>query len=211
MFLRRLGVNEKNGIQWRPYKHISYLDYADDVSFLSCSSDGLKEMCKKLNNHGEPECLKINAQKTKIMRNTRANPSNNEQITLHDINIEEVDLFTYLGSLITSEGGAEIDVKNRINKARSAFGMVSKDWLSNQINLHTNIKIFNSNVKSVLLHACKTWKVTIAITNQLQAYINKCLHFESSMARKNEQHRALPENKSNTSLHQNQKEKMAIV
>jgi hypothetical protein len=41
------------------------------------------------------------------MRNTRANASNNEQITLHDINIDEVDLFN-LGSLITSVGGAEI-------------------------------------------------------------------------------------------------------
>jgi hypothetical protein len=49
------------------------------------------------------------------MRNTRANASNNEQNTLYNINIEEVDLFTYLGSLITSEGGSEIDIKNRIN------------------------------------------------------------------------------------------------
>jgi hypothetical protein len=60
------------------------------------------------------------------------NVSNNKQITLHGINIAEIDLFTYLGSLITSEGGAVIDVKNRINKARSAFGIHLKVWLSIQ-------------------------------------------------------------------------------
>jgi hypothetical protein len=37
--------------------------------------------------------------------------------------------------------------------------------------------IFNSNVKSILLYACETWKVTVAITNQLQTYINKCLRY----------------------------------
>jgi hypothetical protein len=71
----------------------------------------------------------------------------------------------------------EIDVKNRINKARSAFGIFLKVYLSNQINLPTNIKIFNSNIKSVLTYAFETWKVKVAITNQLQTYINKCLRY----------------------------------
>jgi hypothetical protein len=176
--------------------HLKLSKESDRISNIgkSHSREGLKEMYEKLNNHGEPACLKINVQKTKIMRNTRANASNNEQITLHDINIEEVDLFTYVGSLITSEGGAEIDVKNRINKARSAFGMLSKVWLSNQINLHTKIKIFNSKVKSVLLYACETWKVTVAITNQFQTYINKCLRYILRVR--------WPEKISNTELYQ---------
>jgi hypothetical protein len=58
-----VGLNKKNGIQWRLYKYLSHLDYADNVCFLSHSSDGLKKMCEKLNNNGEPACLKINVQK----------------------------------------------------------------------------------------------------------------------------------------------------
>jgi hypothetical protein len=37
------------------------------------------------------------------------------------------------------------------------------------------MKIFSSNVKSVLLYGCETWKVTKKIINSLQAFINKCL------------------------------------
>jgi len=37
------------------------------------------------------------------------------------------------------------------------------------------IRIFNTNVKSVLLHVCETWKTTNQITSRLQTFINKCL------------------------------------
>jgi hypothetical protein len=76
-----VGVNEKNCIQWRPYKHLSHLDYTDNVCFLLNSSDGLKEMCEKLNNHRAPAFLKINVQKTKIVRNTRTNVLNKTNYT----------------------------------------------------------------------------------------------------------------------------------
>jgi hypothetical protein len=35
--------------------------------------------------------------------------------------------------------------------------------------------IFNTNVKAVLLYACKTWKNSKSITAKLQVFFNKCL------------------------------------
>ena len=35
--------------------------------------------------------------------------------------IEELDHFTYLGSVVNTQGGIEADVKARIGKARMAF------------------------------------------------------------------------------------------
>jgi hypothetical protein len=35
--------------------------------------------------------------------------------------LEEVEEFTYLGSIVNIEGGTDADVKNRINKARVIF------------------------------------------------------------------------------------------
>ena len=35
--------------------------------------------------------------------------------------------------------------------------------------------IFDTNVKSVLLYACETWKTTNQITRRLQIFVNKCL------------------------------------
>jgi len=37
------------------------------------------------------------------------------------------------------------------------------------------IRIFNTNVKSVLLYVCETWRTTNQITRRLQIFVNKCL------------------------------------
>jgi hypothetical protein len=42
--------------------------------------------------------------------------------------IEEVDHFTYLGSIVDKGGGTERDVKQRIIKARTAFIQLNKIW-----------------------------------------------------------------------------------
>ena len=67
------------------------------------------------------------------------------------------------------------DVRNRIRLANLAFGSLRPVWSSKRISLRLKLKIFNSNVKSVLLYACETWKVTKSLTQKLQVFVNKCL------------------------------------
>ena len=42
-------------------------------------------------------------------------------LTINDVTIEELDRFTYLGSIVRKTRGTDEDVKARINKARQAF------------------------------------------------------------------------------------------
>jgi hypothetical protein len=169
-----VGTDERYGIQWRPFNRLSHLDYADDVCFLAHTNSGLKHMCQALQDNGKRACLNINAQKTKTMHSGRTTQQH-QPILLQQQPIEEVEQFTYLGSILTPDGGAELDVEVRINKARAAFGILSPVWRSKEISLRTKLKLFESNVKSVLLYACETWKVTARITKKLQTYINRCL------------------------------------
>ena len=37
------------------------------------------------------------------------------------------------------------------------------------------MKVFRSNVISVLLYGCETWKVTATTTQRLQVFVNRCL------------------------------------
>jgi hypothetical protein len=46
---------------------------------------------------------------------------------------------------------------------------------NHNISKRVKIRIFNTNVKSVLLHACETWKTTNQITRRLKIFVNKCL------------------------------------
>ena len=54
-------------------------------------------------------------------------------ITLDGHSLEEVNKFTYLGSVIAVNGGSEEDVKARIGKARAAFNILTKTWKTKNI------------------------------------------------------------------------------
>jgi len=73
--------------------------------------------------------LRISKEKTKVMR---AN-SKQREIKLKDEELEDVQGFTYLGSIVTSDGGADEDVKNRIGKAKQAFNTPRPQWNSTSI------------------------------------------------------------------------------
>ena len=72
-------------------------------------------------------------------------------------------------------GGTDADVKARIGKARSAFTQLKKIWKAGKISLRTKLRLFNSNVKSVLLYGCETWKTTDTVMRRVQTFINSCL------------------------------------
>ena len=89
--------------------------------------------------------------------------------------LEEVSSFNYLGSVITKKGRTEDDVKTRIGKATGAFNSLSNVWNSKRIKTNTKIKIFKSNVMSVLLYGCESWKTTKDVTKKLQVFVNRGL------------------------------------
>jgi hypothetical protein len=62
--------------------------------------------------------LSININKTKEIR---ANVRNKIEIKFQDKVVERVDRFTYLGSVVTKNGGTEEDVLNQISRADTAF------------------------------------------------------------------------------------------
>ena len=116
--------------------------------------------------------LKIHRGKTKVMR---GNTDNINPISLGETALEDVEKFTYLGSIVDVKGGTDADIKARIGKARTAFCILYKVWTSKVISRRTKIRIFNSNVKSVLLYGAETWRTTQATTKRIQTFINSCL------------------------------------
>ena len=105
----------------------------------------------------------------------RINSTNEHPIKLDNEDIENVASFTYLGSVITVDGGTERDVLVRIGKARTAFLLLRPVWRSKELSQRTKLRIFNTNVKSVLMYGAETWRVTKKISDKIQAFTNRCL------------------------------------
>ncbi|VDP00733.1 unnamed protein product [Schistosoma margrebowiei] len=116
--------------------------------------------------------LNIHKGKSKVLRYNTActNP-----ITIDGEDLEDLKTFTYLGSIIDEHGGYDADVKARIGKARAAYLQPRNIWNSKQLSTNTKVRIFNTNVKIVLLYGVETWRTTKAIIQKIQVFINSCL------------------------------------
>ena len=132
---------------------VNDLDFADDLALLSHSRQQMQQKTTVLETTSMRVGLKIHRGKTKVMRGST---NNADPVTLGNTPMEEVDKFTYLGSVVDAKGGTDADIKSRIGKARTAFRLLRKVWTSNNISRKTKIRIFNSNVKSILLYGAET-------------------------------------------------------
>ncbi|VDO87360.1 unnamed protein product [Schistosoma curassoni] len=97
--------------------------------------------------------LGIHKWKTKVLK---FKADNSNPITVDGEPLEDVESFTYLGSIIDEQGGLDADVKARIGKARAAFLQLKNIWNSKQLPTNIKVTIFNTNVKAVLLYGAET-------------------------------------------------------
>ncbi|VDP72119.1 unnamed protein product [Schistosoma curassoni] len=74
--------------------------------------------------------LNIHKEKTKVLE---CKTENSNPITLDGETLEDVQSFTYLGSIIDEQGGSDADVKSRISKASDAFLQLKNIWNSKQM------------------------------------------------------------------------------
>lgn len=72
----------------------------------------------------------------------------------YPLNVEE---FTYLGSLLSKDNACSKDINIKLEKARSTVASLQPIWKSKRYRLKTRLRIYNSNVKSVLPYGPESW------------------------------------------------------
>ncbi|VDP17203.1 unnamed protein product [Schistosoma margrebowiei] len=129
------------------------MDFADDLALLSRTHEQMQTKTASVAAVSASVGLSIHKGKTKVLKLTA---ENSNPITLDGETLEEVESFTYLGSIIDEQGGSDADVKKRIGKARTAFLQLKNIWNSKQLSTNIKVRIFNTNVKAVLLYGDET-------------------------------------------------------
>nr|KAG5687299.1 hypothetical protein BaRGS_016900 [Batillaria attramentaria] len=170
--MKTTTAGRKNGIQWTLWTQLDDLDFADDLALLSHSHSQMQDKTTCLEATSAGTGLKINRKKTELMK---INTTANTPVTVGGEPIREVESFVYLGSVVDGQGGTDRDVTARIGKARAAMVMLKNVWASKVVSIRTKLRIFNSNVKSVLLYGCETWRTTKTMQQKIQTFLNTCL------------------------------------
>ena len=171
-WVTRTAFDKKRGIQWTFTTSLEDLDFADDLALLSHRIQDMRDKTRALEVLSAKVGLKINATKTKLMR---IGTKRGDGVSVAGEPIDEVDEFTYLGSIVSKKGGTDEDIQARIGKARQAFAMLRPIWRSTALTTKTKLRVFGSNVKAVLLYGSETWRLTKGLEQKLQVFINKSL------------------------------------
>ena len=171
--LRRVDQSRAKGMRWGRLQKLGDLDFADDIALLAETKRDLKMRSEILEEEARKIGLRINYKKTQVMEIN--GKEDRRPFTCNNKELETVSEFTYLGSLITNKGGASAEIKKRLQKARTVFYSLGQIWKSNVFSTRTKMKIFSSNVLSVLLYGAECWSISKSDGDRLDSFQRRCL------------------------------------
>jgi hypothetical protein len=94
---------------------------ADDQGMVASTEKGLQRLVDSLNDTAKKYDMKINVKKTKALVVSKE-VRGKVKIVMDGQLVEQVEMFKYLGAMISEEGKSEKDVKIRTGMSKNAFG-----------------------------------------------------------------------------------------
>lgn len=99
----------------------------DDIALLASRHSDIQEKTSRPHDIAKAVRLNINPGKTKTMR---LNYKKNDPITVGGNDLEVIETFTYLDAVLDKQDGTEVDIKQGVALARSAFATLRSLWRS---------------------------------------------------------------------------------
>ena len=115
--------------------------YADDLALIGKTLGELQKLVDSLHESCCKRGMKISIKKTKVL----SIGCEQARILLDGSVLENVTEFTYLGSIMSQDGGCIAEIDARISKASKVFGSWKKRVFTNrQFSISTKNKSFSS-------------------------------------------------------------------
>ena len=108
--MKQTTQGKKNGIQSTILDQLDEFDFVDDLALLSHTHSQMQDKTSTLERVASSIGLRINKEKTKVMR---INANNIKTIVLNNDELEDVEELTYLGNVMDRSGGTDKDIRVR--------------------------------------------------------------------------------------------------
>lgn len=148
--------------------------FADDTTIIASSIDTLQQSLIAIDEIGRSTGLRINLAKTVVMSLNPKMPLN-ISLTLGDTTVTRVAEFKFLGSIISSDGVLDNEIKERIKCAAVKRGQLTNIWSSNIISTRSKMSIFKSTVMPILLYGASTWTPLACHLNRIRGFVTTSL------------------------------------
>jgi len=150
----------------------SKIDFADDIATVDVDPQSLAAKLADMEHACGDLGLHISWSKTKIQNVGAGSPA--QTITVDGQQVEGVDKFTYLGSLLSSTDRSRSEQSRRMGIAYSTMQRMSHVWIPSNLTLATQLCLYMSLIVPILLYASETWTTTNANLAHLQAFHMRC-------------------------------------
>ena len=89
--------------------------------------------------------------------------------------VEQVDVFTYLRSLLTRDGQSTKDIRAKLGKAKALMTGLKTLWQSHSIAIQTKVRLLLSLVCPVVSYGCESWTLKKSDENRINSFEMKAL------------------------------------
>ena len=143
--------------------------YAYDTVLIAETGKDLQQILDKVIKEGESLGLALNAKKTYSMKVSKKQSPQTCTLKVSGIDMKHVEKFNFLGSLLTSDGKSDCEIKRRIALSNEAFNKKRSILTSSNITMSARQRILNCYIWSILLYGCETWSITSVMQMRFEA------------------------------------------
>ena len=170
-------------------ENINHFLYADDLSVLSQSSEGLQRCLDKIYNYAKEKHLTISTKKSKTMIFNQAGKFLKNTFVIQDEILEPVQSFRYLGFNVKSSGTVKHAMNILCDKANKALRPLLCAIARFNIPVKTAIQLFHTYISPILLYNAENW--TTLSNRKMQNFNDDTLLNETSTSKIDVIHRKL--------------------
>ena len=154
---------------------LSELQFADDIAILAQTKEKVVHAMPKLFEITSQWGFTISVPKTKVLL-VGGRDEEEHFLSVGDRQLEIVEVFKYLGSVMHHSGSAQSDIEGRIAAASRAFGRLRKSIFQNRsLTTLTKRIVYKAVVLGTLLYGSETWTTKSTATQKLETFHNRCL------------------------------------
>lgn len=170
-YIMRTALEEWDGGISVGGNKISNLRYADDTTLLASSEQEMAELLRRVERASEMVGLSVNKMKTKVMVVDRAGTFvRTGELT----ELEFVNEFVYLGTLISNQGGCDKEIRRRTQMAKAAMSKLTRIWQNRKVSNTTKTRLVRALVFSIFLYGSESWSIRAADRKKIEAFEMWC-------------------------------------
>ena len=165
-------VKESNCIVKLGGTQVNNLRFADDIDLIDEDSKSLQEQLEKTRAVAEQTGLIVNIGKIRTV--AFDDRKIGQGIQIGGKNIENVDKFQYLGTLIIWDNNCSQETRRQIGKAVGTMTFMRHVWNNKKLTIQNKLRILIVCVFSVLLYTLETWTLKKIDTKKLLTFEMCC-------------------------------------